>query len=154
LRAIPEDRHHLLDPGFRTLATEGLDVGLEAYYAGVGARARLAARMRAFHERHDVLVTPTMPTVAPPVETVYHSAGFDRWEHGVPFTVPFNLTGQPAGSMPCGLSPGGLPIGVQLVATHHREDLVLAAMRVVEAASPVSAVAGAPGWGTASAPAR
>jgi aspartyl-tRNA(Asn)/glutamyl-tRNA(Gln) amidotransferase subunit A len=110
--------------------------------------------MRAFHEHHDVLLTPTMPTLPPTVETVYHSPGFDRWEHAVPFTVPFNLTGQPAGSMPCGLSSDGLPIGVQLVASHHREDLVLRAMRAVEAASPVSAVAGAPGWGTASAPAH
>jgi aspartyl-tRNA(Asn)/glutamyl-tRNA(Gln) amidotransferase subunit A len=154
LRTIPEDRHHLLDPGFRALATAGLDVGLVEYGAAVGARARLAARVRAFHEHHDLLVTPTMPTLPPTVETVYHSPGFDRWEHAVPFTVPFNLTGQPAGSMPCGLSSDGLPIGVQLVATHHREDLVLRAMRAVEAASGFSAVAGARGWGTASAPAR
>ena len=147
LRSVPEDRHDLLDPGFRALATEGLDVGLEAYYAAIGARVRLAAQLRAFHERHDVLVTPTMPTPPPPVETVYHSPGFDRWEQAVPFTVPFNLTGQPAGSMPCGLSSEGLPIGVQLVATHHREDLVLRAMRVMETASPVSATAGVPGWG-------
>jgi aspartyl-tRNA(Asn)/glutamyl-tRNA(Gln) amidotransferase subunit A len=47
----------------------------------------------------------------------------------VPFTLPFNLTGQPAASVPIGQSGLGLPIGLQIVANHYREDLILRAAR-------------------------
>jgi len=81
-----------------------------------------------------VLLTPTMPTVAPRTDVVYHSPGFDRWDHAVPFTVPFNLTGQPAASVPVAVSASGLPIGMQVVAARFREDLVLRTARAVESA--------------------
>ena len=88
--------------------------------------------MRRFHLDHDVLLTPTMPTPPPPVDVVYHSPGFDRWEHAVPFTVPFNYSGQPAASIPAGLTASPrLPVGLQVVATHFREDLVLRAARAI-----------------------
>ena len=130
LNAIPSDRWSELDPGFRTLAQEGLSVGAEQLVAANGARARLVEAMRRFHLDYDVLLTPTMPTPPPPVDTVYHSEGFDRWDHAVPFTVPFNYTGQPAASVPVGMT-SGLPVGMQVVATHFREDLVLRASRAV-----------------------
>ncbi len=129
LRSIPLERRDDLDPGFRTLAEAGLDVGVEALDTAHASRAKLTATMRRLHLDYDVLVTPTMPTTAPPADTVYHSDDFDRWEHAVPFTLPFNLTGQPAISVPVGLAGNGLPVGLQLVATHHREDLLLRAAR-------------------------
>jgi len=128
LNAIPSDRWSELDPGFRELAQEGMDFDVHAMAAANGARARLVETMRRFHLDFDVLVTPTMPTLPPTVDTVYHSPGFDRWDHAVPFTVPFNYTGQPAASIPAGVS-GGLPVGLQLVATLFREDLVLRTAR-------------------------
>ena len=76
-----------------------------------------------------------MPTVAPPVDTIYHTADFDRWEHAVPFTVPFNLSGQPAGTMPAGVHSSGLPIGLQIVGDHWAESAVLRTMRAVETAT-------------------
>jgi aspartyl-tRNA(Asn)/glutamyl-tRNA(Gln) amidotransferase subunit A len=135
LRDLPEEQHGLLDPGLRRLAEEGMAVGIGALYDAQAARTTLAATMRELHDSHDVLVTPTMPTVAPPVTTVYHSPGFDRWDDAVPFTLPFNLTGQPAASVPVAVSASGLPIGVQVVASHHREDLVLRAARAIETVS-------------------
>ncbi len=134
LRSIPSDQWSDLDPGFRQLAQEGLAIDAAGVQAGHAARARLATRMRRFHEAYDVLLTPTMPTVAPPVDTVYHSAEFDRWSDAVPFTVPFNYTGQPAVSIPVGTvatAGGALPVGLQVVATHYREDLVLRVARVI-----------------------
>ncbi len=132
LRTIPEERRDELDPGFRALAEQGLDVGVANYFAGHAERAGLVRELKAWFGSHDVLITPTMPTVAPPVDTVYHSPGFDRWEHAVPFTVPFNLTGQPAGTMPVGVHSSGLPIGLQVVGDHWAEALVLRVMRSVE----------------------
>lgn len=130
LNSIPSDRWSELDPGFRTLAQEGMAFDVHQMAAATTARADLVETMRRFHLDHDLLLTPTMPTLAPPVDTVYHSPGFDRWDHAVPFTVPFNYSGQPAGSIPAGVA-AGLPVGLQLVATHFREDLVLRAARAV-----------------------
>lgn len=135
LRSLPSDRWSELDPGFRQLAQEGLAVAADAVADGYTARAQLAEKMRRFHQDYDLLLTPTTPTVAPAVDMVYHSTDFDRWDHAVPFTVPFNYTGQPAGSVPVGFAgtpgKGGLPVGMQVVASHWREDLVLRGMHAI-----------------------
>ena len=131
LRTIPPDRHHDLDPGFRKLAEEGLDVGVEALDAAYAARSRLVARMRRLHLDYDLLLMPTMPTPPPPVDVTYHSDQFDRWDHAVPFTVPFNLTGQPAASIPVGVTGTGLPVGLQIVAAHYGESHILRAARMI-----------------------
>jgi len=134
LRTVPEAERDLLDPGFRAVAERGLSVGVEALEAGIVARAALTQTMNHFHQEFDVLLTPTMPTLPPPADTVYHSQGFDRWRHAVPFTVPFNLTGQPAASLPCAVSASGLPIGLQIVGPRHGDALVLRVASAVEAA--------------------
>ncbi|MFV0257825.1 MAG: amidase [Acidimicrobiales bacterium] len=131
LRSVPPERRDDLDPEFRKLAEEGLDVGVEALDAAFAARSRLVVKMRRFHLDYDVLLTPTMPTPPPLVDQTYHAPEFDRWDHAVPYTLPFNLTGQPAISVPVGLCGTGLPVGMQIVATHFREDLVLRAARAV-----------------------
>ena len=131
LRTVPPERQDDLDPSFRKLAEEGLDVGVAAIDAGYAGRARLVSKMRRIHLDYEVLVTPTMPTAAPRADVTYHSSEFDRWTHGVPFTLPFNLTGQPAISIPVGLTRDGLPVGLQLVANHYREDLLLRAARSI-----------------------
>ncbi len=106
------------------------------YHAFMAARVRLGETMSMFHETYDVLVTPTTPTTAPLADIVWHTPAFDRWEHAVPFTLAFNLTGQPALTLPWSLSAGNMPIGVQLVAARHREDLVLRVAGSLEEARP------------------
>ncbi len=134
LRQIPRDRHELLDPRFRLLAEQGLAVGLEAYCAGAMARLHLAERLQAFHADYDLLVTPVLPGPPPPVTTPYHSASYDRWRDAVPYTLPFNLAGNPAASIPCGLSEAGLPVGVQIAGPRFADALVLRASRALEQA--------------------
>ena len=53
-----------------------------------------------------------------------------------PFTYPFNLTGQPAITVPCGFTAAGLPVGLQIVGQYHAEAMVLRAARAYEAAHP------------------
>lgn len=132
LRTIPKERWDECDPGFVTLAKEGLDVPLSAFGSAMASRANLIARLARFHEDFDVLITPTMPTTAPRTDVTYHSERFDRWDHAVPFTVPFNLTGQPAASVPAAVSRDNLPIGIQVIAARWREDLVLRTIRALE----------------------
>ena len=88
--------------------------------------------MNQFHQDWDLLLTPTLPTPAPLADTPYHSQGLHRWNHATPFTVPFNLTGQPGASIPCGVTSGGLPVGLQIVAAKYRDDLVLRASQAFE----------------------
>jgi len=136
LRAIPEDRHDRLDPRFRAVAERGLKVTVPELQASIVHRDRLGAQFCRFHEDWDILLIPTLPTAAPLVDTPYHSQGLHRWNHATPFTVPFNLTGQPGASIPCGLTKAGLPVGLQIVAAKYREDLVLRASRAYEEVMP------------------
>jgi aspartyl-tRNA(Asn)/glutamyl-tRNA(Gln) amidotransferase subunit A len=78
-----------------------------------------------WHRKHDLLLAPVMPTAAPPVETLYNSDAFPRWTKGAAYTLPFNLTGQPAASMAAGLAPSGLPIGIQIVGAIRADSRVL-----------------------------
>ena len=57
---------------------------------------------------------------------------FDR----LPFTFPFNLTGQPAASVPCGFASDGLPVAFQIVGSHHADTLVLQAAAAYEKIAP------------------
>jgi aspartyl-tRNA(Asn)/glutamyl-tRNA(Gln) amidotransferase subunit A len=116
LRQLPRERWDELDPGYRRVAEMGLHVGIGALLDGQAARARLHNDFAELFRHHDLLLTPTTPHTAPPADIAYHSQGYDRWRDGVPYTLPFNLTGNPAASIPCGLSADGLPVGLQVVA--------------------------------------
>jgi aspartyl-tRNA(Asn)/glutamyl-tRNA(Gln) amidotransferase subunit A len=61
----------------------------------------------------------------------------DDWLNWSPYTYPFNLTQQPAASVPCGLAANGLPIGVQIVGQLGHDRLVLRAARAVEQTMPI-----------------
>ncbi|MET9511558.1 amidase [Streptomyces flavidovirens] len=121
-------QRELLDPGLREVSALGARYSALDYLAAVDARMELGRRMGRFHATYDLLLTPTLPITA--FETgaeVPKGSGHRRWTGWTPFTYPFNLTQQPAATMPCGLAADGLPIGVQLVAARHRDDLVLRA---------------------------
>src|SRR5262252_4829387 len=94
---------------------------------------------RRFFERYDLLLTPQMPLAAWSVEhglsTIEGkptSFMFDRLN----FTFPFNQTGQPAASVPCGFTSEGLPIALQIVGRWHADRLVLQAAAACEQAAP------------------
>jgi aspartyl-tRNA(Asn)/glutamyl-tRNA(Gln) amidotransferase subunit A len=137
------------DPGNRDLADPGrwavVEQGMRMTEADLAAaheeRARYTAGMDAFFDRYDLLVTPTLP--CPPFR-----AGADQpgWVAGRPteylswtaFTYPFNVTGQPAASVPCGHDANGLPVGLQIVGRRGEDALVLRAARAFELAFPWS----------------
>ena len=79
--------------------------------------------MALWHQKYDLLLSPVTPTAAPPVDTLYNSDAFPRWTKGAPYTLPFNLTGQPAASMPAGLTAAGLPVGLQIVGPPRADHL-------------------------------
>lgn len=133
LRQIPESRWDDLDPGYRRVAEQGLSVPLDAVLAGQAERARLHREIAAVFEGYDLLLAPATPHAAPPVDTAYHSQGYDRWTDGVPYTLPCNLTGHPAASVPCGLTESGLPAGLQVIGPAYAERAILEACAAMEA---------------------
>ena len=135
LRQIPTQLHGKLDPGFRAAAEKGLGITLPDYARSYEAKSRLARDLALFLTRYDLLLAPVTPTAGPPVETLYNSEAFPRWTKGAPFTLPCNLTGQPAASMPAGLTKAGLPVGIQLIGPPRGDFHVLKAMRAYESAA-------------------
>jgi amidase len=88
---------------------------------------------------HDLLLTPTLG--APPPELGWFTADGPQAEGPriasfIPYTAQFNMTGQPAVSLPLHWTPGGLPVGVQLVAAYGREDLLIRVASQLELAAP------------------
>ena len=135
LRQIPTQLHGKLDPGFRAAAEKGLAITLDDYARAYEAKSKLARDLALWHETFDLLLAPVAPTAAPAVETLYNSEAFPRWTKGAPYTLPCNLTGQPAASMPAGLTASGLPVGLQIIGPPRADHLVLRAMRAYESAS-------------------
>ncbi len=144
-----EEQREALDPGLREVAEDGAARSALDYLAAVDVRMALGKRMGVFHETYDLLVTPTTPGTAFGAGLeVPEGSGYRRWTEWTPFTYPFNLTQQPAASVPCGVDADGLPAGVQLVAARHRDDLVLRASHALYEAGaaeiPAPALRGAP----------
>jgi aspartyl-tRNA(Asn)/glutamyl-tRNA(Gln) amidotransferase subunit A len=134
---IPEDRRHLIDPGLAEIAEEGRRYSALGYLQALRERSELGIAMGAFHQTYDLLVLPTEPIVAFAAGAeVPDGSAQPRWTSWTPFTYPFNMSHQPAATVPCGFSAAGLPIGVQVVGPRHADGLVLAACATIEAALP------------------
>ncbi|MGW5635280.1 amidase [Streptomyces sp. NPDC003832] len=117
-----------LDPGLREIRALGARYSALDYLAAVDVRMDLGRRMGRFHDTFDLLVTPTLPITAFEAGAeVPKGSGHRRWTGWTPFTYPFNMTQQPAATVPVGTDGDGLPVGLQLVAARHRDDLVLRA---------------------------
>ncbi|MFF9585772.1 amidase [Streptomyces achromogenes] len=135
-------RRRLLDPGLREICALGARTSALEYLAAVDVRVRLGRRMGRFHERYDLLVTPTVPVTAFAAgREVPEGSAHRRWTGWTPFTYPFNLTQQPAATVPVGTDGDGLPVGMQIVAARHRDDLVLRAAHALYEAGAVAPAA-------------
>jgi aspartyl-tRNA(Asn)/glutamyl-tRNA(Gln) amidotransferase subunit A len=137
LAGYPRDKRGLCDPGLAAAAAAGERIAAADYIAADIARTALGRRMGEFHRRYDLLLTPMMPVPALPVgQDLNDPAGEEHWVDWSPFSYPFNMTRQPAASVPCGLTSAGLPIGLQIVGPLYAEDRVLRAARAFETTQP------------------
>ena len=135
--ALTDAQRERLDPGLRAVCEEGARHSALDYLDATATRAAVGRTMGEFHEHYDLLVTPTMPIAAfdAGVEVPPGSAA-TRWTGWTPFTYPFNMTQQPAASLPCGFTAAGLPVGLQVVGPRHADARVLAACAAFEQARP------------------
>jgi len=105
-----------VDPGLLDAAEQGKKLSMLEILEAQQKRGALGAHMNLFHRDYDLLLTPALSITA-------FDAGKDvadtmlqkRWTDWTPFSYPFNLTQQPAASVPCGLTRAGLPAGLQIV---------------------------------------
>lgn len=137
LRSFTPEQLEVVEAGLRASAEAGNRITLAEYQAALDAREALGRQMGLFHQTYDLLLTPTLPITAFPVGQV--SPNHDLYPPGLnwtPFTYPFNLTQQPAASVPVGFTQEGLPVGLQIVGAKYRDVLVLQAARAYEARHP------------------
>lgn len=134
--ALSKEQMALLDPGLVKTAEAGAAIPMKQYVEAMNARGKLGVLMRQFHERYDLLLTPSLAVLPFTAGRLApENMGDAYWTAWTPFTYPFNLTQQPAISIPCGFSKSGLPISLQLVGPMHREDIVLRGAAAYEAAT-------------------
>jgi aspartyl-tRNA(Asn)/glutamyl-tRNA(Gln) amidotransferase subunit A len=128
----------LVDPGLREVAAQGAKITAEQLLEAQMKRGALGLHMNLFHRDYDLLVTPTLSIAAFDAgKEVADKMLQERWTDWTPFSFPFNLTQQPAASIPCGLTRAGLPVGLHLVGPRYADALVLRAARAFETARPI-----------------
>ncbi len=137
-RPISEDE---IEPRNARYRQAGRDLGAVAYLESRAWAGMWARRMADWWNDHDLLVTPTVG--APPPELGWFTAAGPRQEGQrivsfIPYTAQFNMTGQPAVTLPLHWTPAGLPAGVQLVAAYGREDMLIRVASQLEQAAPWS----------------
>lgn len=139
IRDIGTKRRALMDPQLVKVAEKAAQRSMLDYLGATTERQALCERMALFHERYDLLLTPTLPITAFAAgREVPEDWPSTRWPTWTPFTYPFNMTGQPALSVPCGFDAAGLPVGLQIVGGRFRDEQVLRAGHAYQQAAPLT----------------
>jgi aspartyl-tRNA(Asn)/glutamyl-tRNA(Gln) amidotransferase subunit A len=138
LGTLPAAKKKLLDPDLADVVAEAKSISLDDYQEAVRERGLLGSRMRQFMEGYDLLVTPTLPIPAFEAGKLAPSGKGEagKWLNWTPFSYPFNLTQQPAASVPCGFTSQGLPAGLHLIGRMFDDLSVLRAAHAYERATP------------------
>ncbi|MBF6600746.1 MAG: amidase [Dehalococcoidia bacterium] len=138
LQALTDEQRTQVGETAQFFLETGTKASAAEYVRANERRMALWQTMQRFHQTYDLLLTPTLSVTAFPVgEPPKTIAGSDypplAWS---PYTAPFNLTGQPAASVPCGFDARGMPVGLQIVGRAYEDALVLRAARGFEALEP------------------
>ena len=135
--SLPADRLQLVEPALLDSAISAGALSARTLQHAFQDRIRLTCQMQAFHQKYDLLLTPTLPVAAFEAgQLTPDPVRYPKWYDWTPFTWPFNMTRQPAASCPSGLTPSGLPAGVQIVGPVYGDATVLRASRAFEIARP------------------
>ena len=133
------DRKKEIDAGLLAIVEESLAWPPAKYVQAWVDRLAWCAKAMVFFERYDLLLTPTVASPPFPHGILYpgeiDGVKVGREASSI-FTYPFNLTGQPAASVPCGFTKDGLPIGLQIVGRRFDDVTVLRASAAFETARP------------------
>ena len=136
---LSPEQQAVVDPDFRAQALQGSRLSALDIQKLNARRGVLGAQMRQFMQRFDLLVTPSVAVPAFEARPAGHTPMTPQAMLGwTPFSYPFNLTQQPACTIPCGLTHAGLPMGLQMVGPMFGDALVLRAARAFEQLRPIT----------------
>lgn len=135
----PESELELMDPGLRAIVERGRSLSAVDYVNATMQRNAFWQQARRVHDEFDLLITPAL--AVPPFPAGQDNAEAKPGEKPkhlgwTAFTYPFNLTGQPACSVPCGWTDSDLPVGLQIVGRRFDDKTVLQAARALEQIQP------------------
>lgn len=137
---VLEGKADLLYPDSVDELKTGRKVTAEQYSRSLAQMWEFRSRMADFFDRYDLLITPANPVTAYPLgnppKTIGGEPASPHWSTFAVFRIPWNITGYPVATLPCGWSAEGLPIGILIIGRWGREDLVLRASATFEAAHP------------------
>src|SRR5712692_8579070 len=138
IASLPVADPSLLDPINAQAFEAARQITGTQYVQAVDLIRRVSRQVVAFWDEHDVLLTPTLTQPAPRLGTLgaEPATAHDEYLDWLSFTYPYNCTGQPALSLPLGMTPGGLPVGVQLVGPPRGEAVILQLAAQLEEAMP------------------
>jgi aspartyl-tRNA(Asn)/glutamyl-tRNA(Gln) amidotransferase subunit A len=131
LGTMVEERPYDIDPMLLKLVLAFREGSAPRYTELLQRRYTLREEMRQVFERWDVLLSPMTPSTALRIGQ-RAPEGYENYRLWTFFAYPFNLTGQPAATLPCGFSSSGLPIGLQIIVPPQREALLIELLRHFE----------------------
>jgi aspartyl-tRNA(Asn)/glutamyl-tRNA(Gln) amidotransferase subunit A len=132
---VPEEKRALLDAGILDVARRNGDMTAVDYLAAEAMRLEAAHAMARFHQRYDLVLTACTPTAAFAADQPTTQPELALWRDWAPWTFAFNLTRQPAISVPVAIDGEGMPRAVQVVAALYRDDLAFRGARALERAA-------------------
>jgi aspartyl-tRNA(Asn)/glutamyl-tRNA(Gln) amidotransferase subunit A len=139
VRDFSQRKRDLMDRNLVQVADKAAQRSMLDYLGANNERIAVAERMARFHTRFDLLITPALPITAFGLNReVPADWPSTRWPTWTPFSYPFNMTGQPALSVPCGFASNGLPIGLQIVGARFDDRTVLRAGKTYQQAAPLT----------------
>jgi len=136
VESYPANRRPMLDPGLPIVAEAVASVTASDMMDAEALRVRAAHAMSRLHQRYDLILCPTVPGGPPLAEAPLGNPNDLLWSAWAPWTALFNLSRQPAVSVPVGLGSSGMPRAVQIAAALYRDDLALRGARTLERAFP------------------
>lgn len=139
MRDLGAKKREQMDPQLVKVAEKAARLSMLDYMGAVNESMALRERMAHFHRKYDLLLTPSLPITAFDTgREVPRDWPSTRWPTWTPFTYPFNMTGQPGLSVPCGFDKAGLPISLQLVGARFNDALVLQAGHAYQQAASLT----------------
>jgi aspartyl-tRNA(Asn)/glutamyl-tRNA(Gln) amidotransferase subunit A len=134
LQLYPAEKHAQFDPQLLQNAKVGEAYSVQTLVDAMVARREMSTAWNLLLTDYDLVISPTLNVLAFPVGQPFPDGADGAPNYGWSNTALFNLTRHPAITTPTALGPTGLPIGLQVVAAHYRDDLVLRASAALEAA--------------------
>ncbi|MBE9606095.1 amidase [Acetobacteraceae bacterium H6797] len=132
VETTPQEKRELLDKALLEVAEREGGMSAVDYLGAEALRVEAAHAAARFHQKYDLILCPTTPTAAFAADDPTLHPTQALWRDWAPWTFAFNITRQPAITVPIGLDDSGMPRGVQFAAAQLRDDLCFRAARVIE----------------------